>query len=104
MRLTINIKIYNEANNKYKDNEVNNVSEQKCIEAGTGIRYASYYRSEYGQIRRYSQHSTGWTTKDSRDKGLTSSPKLSDRFWSSQRFMLTEYREDGSLRTKRPGA
>ena len=68
----------------YKDNEAINVGEQKSKQADTGIRYASYYRSEYGQIRRYSQHSTGWTTKDSRGKGLTSLPKLSGRFWSSQ--------------------
>ena len=79
------------------------MGEQKSKQVDTGIIYASCYRSEHGQIRRYSQHSTGWTKEDGRDKGLASSPKLSDRLWNSQRFLFTEYRGDRSPRTKRPG-
>lgn len=45
-----------------EDNEAFNVGEQKSKQVDNGIRYASYYRSDYGQIRQYSQQPTGWTT------------------------------------------
>jgi hypothetical protein len=74
------------------------VDEQKSKQVDTGIRYASYYRSEYVQIRRYSHQATGWATKELQGQ-------RSDLFAEAFRPALefTEYRRARSPRTKRPG-